>query len=86
MTQDLPVIMLTAKAAEHNVIQGLDVGADDYITKPFALRELLARIKALLRRAKSSDDRNLLVVRDLTIDIDSRRAFVGEEALQLGPT
>ena len=86
MTQDLPVIMLTAKAAEHNVIQGLDVGADDYITKPFALRELLARIKALLRRAKSSDDRNLLVVRNLTIDVDSRRAFISEEPLQLGPT
>jgi two-component system phosphate regulon response regulator PhoB len=86
MTQDLPVIMLTAKAAEHNVIQGLDVGADDYITKPFALRELLARIKALLRRAKGSDDRNFLVVRNLTIDVDSRRAFVNEEPLQLGPT
>ena len=82
----VPIIMVTAKGAEIDTVVGLEVGADDYITKPFALRELLARIKALLRRAKSSDDRNLLVVRDLTIDIDSRRAFVGEEALQLGPT
>ena len=86
MTEDLPVIMLTAKAAEHNVIQGLDVGADDYITKPFALRELLARIKALLRRAKSSDDHNLLMVKELKIDVDSRRAFIGDQALNLGPT
>ena len=86
ITEDLPVIMLTAKAAEHNVIQGLDVGADDYITKPFALRELLARIKALLRRAKGSDDHNLLVVKELKIDVDSRRAFIGDQALSLGPT
>ena len=80
------MIMLTAKAAEHNVIQGLDVGADDYITKPFALKELLARIKALLRRAKGSDDHNLLVVKELKIDVDSRRAFIGDQALSLGPT
>ena len=86
ITEDLPVIMLTAKAAEHNVIQGLDVGADDYITKPFALKELLARIKALLRRAKGSDDHNLLVVKELKIDVDSRRAFIGDRALSLGPT
>ncbi|MBT6038574.1 phosphate regulon transcriptional regulator PhoB [Luminiphilus sp.] len=86
ITEDLPVIMLTAKAAEHNVIQGLDVGADDYITKPFALKELLARIKALLRRAKGSDDHNLLVVKELKIDVDSRRAFIGDQALSLGPT
>ena len=50
-TRDLPVIMLTAKTAEDNVIQGLDVGADDYITKPFAPRELIARVRALLRRS-----------------------------------
>lgn len=86
ITENLPVIMLTAKAAEHNVIQGLDVGADDYITKPFALKELLARIKALLRRAKGSDDHNLLVVKELKIDVDSRRAFIGDQALSLGPT
>ena len=49
--RDLPVIMLTAKTTEDNVIQGLDVGADDYLTKPFAPRELIARIHALLRRS-----------------------------------
>lgn len=86
ITQDLPVIMLTAKAAEKNVIQGLDMGADDYITKPFALKELLARIKALLRRAKSSDEHNLLVVKDLMIDVDSRRASIKNRPLVLGPT
>ena len=54
-TQQVPVIMLTAKAHEDNVIQGLEVGADDYITKPFAPKELIARMRALLRRTVNDD-------------------------------
>ena len=56
MTADLPVIMLTAKTDEDNKIQGLDVGADDYITKPFAPREMLSRIKAVMRRAGHGEE------------------------------
>lgn len=85
-TRDLPVIMLTAKSAEDNVIQGLDVGADDYITKPFAPRELIARIKALLRRASGGDEQERLQVSELVLEGESRRVFLGEQPLDMGPT
>lgn len=85
-TRELPVIMLTAKSAEDNVIQGLDVGADDYITKPFAPRELIARIKALMRRASGGDEQERLQVADLVLEGESRRAFLGERPLEMGPT
>lgn len=85
-TQSIPVIMLTAKTAEDNVIQGLEVGADDYMTKPFAPRELIARIKALLRRTKGGEQRDRLEVGNLTLDADSRRVFVAERPVDMGPT
>jgi two-component system phosphate regulon response regulator PhoB len=85
-TRDTPVIMLTAKTAEDNVIQGLEVGADDYITKPFAPRELVARIKALLRRAKGGDSNELLQAKELTLDTNSRRIFISEKPVDMGPT
>ncbi|TGD75207.1 phosphate regulon transcriptional regulatory protein PhoB [Mangrovimicrobium sediminis] len=85
-TQELPVIMLTAKTAEDNVIQGLDVGADDYITKPFAPRELIARIRALLRRATPGQDQGRLEVNGLVLDGESRRIFVGDDPVDMGPT
>ena len=85
-TAEIPVIMLTAKAAEDNVIQGLDVGADDYVTKPFAPRELIARIKAQLRRAAGGEQRDRLEVEDLLLDMDSRRIFVANEPIEMGPT
>ena len=85
-TTEIPVIMLTAKTAEDNVIQGLDVGADDYMTKPFAPRELIARIKALLRRAQGADKRERIQVRDLVIDTDSRRIYLSEQPVDMGPT
>lgn len=86
LTRDLPVIMLTAKTAEDNVIQGLDVGADDYITKPFAPRELIARIKALLRRSSGADEEDKIQVADLVLDGDSRRIYIGDQPLEMGPT
>jgi len=86
LTRDLPVIMLTAKTAEDNVIQGLDVGADDYITKPFAPRELIARIKALLRRSSGADEEDRIQVADLVLDGDSRRIYIGDQPLEMGPT
>jgi len=85
-TRDIPVIMLTAKTTEDNVVQGLDVGADDYMTKPFAPRELIARIKALLRRASPGGGGERLQVGDLVLDGDSRRISLGDKALDMGPT
>lgn len=83
---DVPVIMLTAKDDEDNRVQGLDVGADDYITKPFSTRELLARIKALLRRAQGGEEDEAIVVDGLKLDPASHRVFAGETPLQMGPT
>lgn len=85
-TRDLPVIMLTAKTAEDNVVQGLDVGADDYITKPFAPRQLIARVNALLRRTGGVGSGELMEVADLVLNGDSRRIFIGGQAINLGPT
>ncbi len=85
-TKELPVIMLTAKTAEDNVIQGLDVGADDYITKPFAPRELIARIRALLRRATPGQEQGRLEVSGLVLDGESRRIFIGDKPVDMGPT
>jgi two-component system phosphate regulon response regulator PhoB len=86
LTRDMPVIMLTAKTAEDNVIQGLDVGADDYITKPFAPRELIARIKALLRRSGGGVESEKMQVAELLLDGESKRVFIGEQPLDMGPT
>ena len=85
-TSELPVIMLTAKTAEDNVIQGLDVGADDYITKPFAPRELIARIRALLRRSSSAENTDRMQVSALVLDGKSRRVYLNDAPLDMGPT
>ena len=86
LTRDMPVIMLTAKTAEDNVIQGLDVGADDYITKPFAPRELIARIRALLRRSTGHVEGEKLQVADLLLDGESKRVLIADQSLEMGPT
>jgi two-component system alkaline phosphatase synthesis response regulator PhoP len=87
--KDIPIIMLTAKSGETDKIIGLEIGADDYITKPFSVRELLARIKVILRRYHKTKDVNLegsLSVDDLVIDIDkhevSREGHVFELTLK----
>ena len=85
-TRDLPVILLTAKTAEDNVIQGLDVGADDYITKPFAPRELIARVRALLRRSSGGQANERMQVSQLVLEGESRRVLIGEEPVEMGPT
>ena len=85
-TQSLPVIMLTAKTHEDNVIQGLELGADDYITKPFAPKELIARIRALLRRSSSDQAGTVLTVGDLVLEIDCRRVLLENKPLEMGPT
>ncbi|EED35840.1 phosphate regulon transcriptional regulatory protein PhoB [Luminiphilus syltensis NOR5-1B] len=85
-TRAIPVIMLTAKSAEDNVIQGLEVGADDYLTKPFAPRELVARIKALLRRSQGMEDNQRLAFEELLLDADGRRVYLADKPISMGPT
>jgi two-component system phosphate regulon response regulator PhoB len=85
-TRELPVIMLTAKTAEDNVVQGLDVGADDYITKPFAPRELIARVRALLRRSGGSLGNERMQVKDLVLDGEGKRVMIDDNPLDMGPT
>jgi two-component system phosphate regulon response regulator PhoB len=86
LTKELPVIMLTAKASEDNKIQGLDVGADDYITKPFAPRELISRINALMRRSSGLDDNKIIQVFGLKLDPSSHRVSIDDHLLEMGPT
>lgn len=86
LTARVPLIMLTAKSEEDNRVQGLDAGADDYITKPFSTRELLARIKAVLRRSNNADSEEPLTAGSLTLDRVSRRALGDGKPVDLGPT
>tara|TARA_B100000809_G_scaffold243610_1_gene268759 strand:- start:2185 stop:2880 length:696 start_codon:yes stop_codon:yes gene_type:complete len=83
---DTPIIMLTAKGEEDNKIQGLEVGADDYITKPFSPRELVARLKAVLRRAAPSIDGKPIVVSGLCLDPSSHRVSINDKPVDMGPT
>ncbi|MFV0426584.1 MAG: response regulator transcription factor [Beutenbergiaceae bacterium] len=79
-----PILVLTARADEVDLVVGLDAGADDYVTKPFRLAELLARVRALLRRAGSDgEDADELNAQDVKIDVAAHRAFQGERELQL---
>jgi DNA-binding response OmpR family regulator len=81
---DVPIIMLTARAEETDRLIGLELGADDYITKPFSPRELVARVRALLRRVKGVVYQpGVIRAGDLTIDIDSHRVTRGNEVIQL---
>ena len=85
-TADIPIIMLTAKVEEDNKIQGLEVGADDYITKPFSPRELVARLKAVLRRATPPGVDSPIEVEGLTLDPVGHRVTTQDGALTMGPT
>lgn len=86
LTSAIPIILLTAKDNEDNKIQGLDAGADDYITKPFSPRELLARIKAILRRTTAHTDEQLIEVGGLVLDPVSHRVKTPERSVDIGPT
>jgi two-component system phosphate regulon response regulator PhoB len=86
-TSDIPIIMLTAKGEEEEKVRGLDVGADDYVTKPFSNRELLARIRAVLRRTTDPDKGDgSLEVDNLRIDLDTHRVTIDNASLSLSPT
>ena len=85
-TRQIPIIMLTARGEEEDKVKGLEVGADDYITKPFSPKELVARIKAVLRRAAPTRLEDTIEVQGLTLDPVSHRVTVGENVLDMGPT
>ena len=86
VTSDIPIIMLTAKGEEDNKIQGLEVGADDYITKPFSPRELVARLKAVLRRADPKISGQPIIVNGLCLDPASHRVTINDQSVDMGPT
>ena len=85
---DVPIIMVTARADTHDVVAGLEAGADDYLTKPFAPKELSARIRAMLRRARNSDGQTLqrIKVGDLEISPEEGVVFNGEQEVHLTKT
>lgn len=85
-TRNLPVIMLTARSEEADRIRGLDTGADDYLTKPFSTNELIARVRAVLRRIRPGLAEDKVAVGDIEIDRVSHRVLRGEKEIHLGPT
>lgn len=74
---DIPIIFLTANDLEVSVVMGLDMGADDYITKPFKARELVSRIKSVLRRTRGKSDSNIIKIHDIVIDMKQAKVFKG---------
>ncbi|HEX7340609.1 MAG TPA: phosphate regulon transcriptional regulator PhoB [Rhodanobacteraceae bacterium] len=85
-TRDIPIIMLTARGEEMDRISGLEAGVDDYVVKPFSTRELIARIKAVLRRSQGESGNGLLEAGGLTLDTGAHRVYAHGEPLTLGPT
>ncbi|MBH1970374.1 phosphate regulon transcriptional regulatory protein PhoB [Moraxellaceae bacterium AER2_44_116] len=83
---EIPVIMLTARGDEDHKIQGLDAGADDYVTKPFSTRELVSRIKAVLRRSSALSAEKAIEAEGLKLDPVSHRVTANDEAIDMGPT
>ncbi len=84
--KNIPIIMLTAKGEEEDKIKGLSAGADDYVTKPFSIPELMARVKANLRRAPEISTTKELVFEDIRMDLVEKKVFRGENYIHLGPT
>ncbi|MBQ8870314.1 MAG: phosphate regulon transcriptional regulator PhoB [Alphaproteobacteria bacterium] len=84
--KNIPIIMLTAKGQEEDKIKGLTAGADDYVTKPFSVPELMARVKTNLRRAPEISTKKELVYEDIKMDLLEKKVFRGENYIHLGPT
>ncbi len=84
--RDMPIIMMTARGEETDRVRGLDTGADDYLTKPFSIPELTARVRALLRRARPTIASGMATFGDLALDRETRRVHRGEREIHLGPT
>ena len=87
-TRDIPIIMLTARGEEADKVRGLDTGADDYITKPFSTKELLARIRALLRRTSTGEEEQKAIISmgGLTLDPETFRVTANNETIDISPT
>lgn len=81
-----PIIMLTAKGEEEDKIKGLSAGADDYVTKPFSIPELMARVKTQLRRVPEPQDEKEFVFEDIHMDLGGKKVYRGENYIHLGPT
>lgn len=84
--KELPIILLTARGEEEDKIRGLEIGADDYVTKPFSPKELIARIKAVMRRSGKLSDSGLLNVGDLILDSEQHRLTIAGHTLEVSPT
>lgn len=84
--RDLPIILLTARGEEEDKVRGLEIGADDYLTKPFSPRELIARIRAVLRRSGKLQGSSQITVGDLILDTEQHRLTIGEKQLDVSPT
>lgn len=82
-TVRVPIILVTAKTTELDKVKGLDIGADDYLTKPFGVMELISRVKALLRRSRALQDDKQFVLGDITLDSERREVHVGGELCEL---
>jgi len=86
LTRNIPIIMITARGEEEDKVRGLEVGADDYVTKPFSPKELMARIKAVIRRVAPTSLDDVIEVQGLKLDPVSHRVTAEEQALDMGPT
>jgi len=86
LTEDIPIIMLTARVTEDDKVAGLEAGADDYVIKPFSPRELLARINAVLRRSRPGHESGKVTAGRLTMDTEARRVSADGKEIHLGPT
>lgn len=86
LTRNIPVVMLTARGEEEDKVKGLEVGADDYITKPFSPKELVARLKAVIRRVSPTALEDIIDVQGLKLDPVSHRVSVNDQAIDMGPT
>lgn len=86
LTRDVPIIMLTARGEENDRVSGLESGVDDYVVKPFSARELLARIRAVMRRSREDEADGSVQVGRLRIDGAAHRVYAGDEPIHVGPT
>ena len=85
-TREIPVIMLSARSEEGDKVRGLEIGADDYVTKPYSVTELMARVRTQLRRARPTMAGQVLSYEDIQLDAETHRVTRGDEKLKLGPT
>lgn len=86
LTREVPIIMLTARGEENDRVSGLEAGVDDYVVKPFSARELLARIKAVMRRSRGDEEDGSVALGGLRIDGAAHRVYAGETPIHIGPT